>query len=465
MNEKKIPWTSPFSRYALVEKEIDLFLNKAYPLKNFTRIYLPTAESDLRHLLKIVFENSRPFDPRVKPSCLLSFGANNGLQVDAYAFLETEKLARFNISLGTLFALDDLFFRLCCNKEFFSFDLLSENFLWYGCQSVWFETGNLQPHTRYYDYRQLVIFGGAKIDESSNLHLGTSLTGFLNGIPLDDTRTHLASVMVYIAILWIMMHEEGHYSEGHLHYLQESRHRKQRENLRLDEVAKNPKQDEANKLHKVFEWQADRHAIYAVIDIMFREDMLVLLPAYCRRDPGWLLRLIMTAIGALILVFQKARQFYGSPESYPSPRTRIVIMILGCFARIASLESGLRIPSNFLENKDKFSATIGALHDLFIASELLPRKEDLADFGTGFYPMPHSPQTLDFIQDEEEFGAVIDEIFHPRHFVAGGRRLVEAETSSNKTREKWMRELNELIEYHDREVYQLLGRFRKRAVA
>jgi hypothetical protein len=252
--------------------------------------------------------------------------------------------------------------------------------------------------------------------------------------------------MVFIAMLYILLHEEGHYWEGHLNYDAE----KWPGITKLDEVQGQFDNDEENNLSKIFEWQADRHGVQGVIDVMLQgNNFLFSLPSYCN-EPYWIIRSIMTAVGAVTLIFEKARQIYGSSRAYPSPRTRCVSALLTCMNRIQTTSG---IAKKFNSN-DIFSGFLGSLYDLMVAGDLLPQTGDLADFGPGIYPVNQTPQTMEFIKDENEIVGIFNCILEMTN--------VDVDVSA-EVRQKWFGEFYYLLNQHDSFAYEMLAPFRRAA--
>jgi hypothetical protein len=147
---------------------------------------------------------------------------------------------------------------------------------------------------------------------------------------------------------------------------------------------------------KVFEWQADREATRAVVDVVMRPAVLDELPAPYR-SPAWLLRFVMVAIGCVITLFDRARLIQRAKgesdvvNSHPTDRTRFLAASIIAQERNRSPVSGgaeLRLTSS-----DAHWAMYGAVIDIAIANR--PGARELWPFPVNWRPNPDSMRDSD----------------------------------------------------------------------
>lgn len=441
-------WAAPFSRYNIIAGEIDRLIQNKRSTTNLPKEYLSAVDKDLP---KLILDLSRISAINETALRRVNFGINEDLLLDAYAFKDLGGQPNFIVSIGLLLALDDMFFRLCTNSDFFSVDFNYDQYpsafgvkVWNGTNCVWLHEGGMViPHTRFYDYRQQGRLQNAPSQPDGELP--TFLSGFYHVVPFgDDERIKLAAQMVSVGLLWVMLHEEGHYWNGHLDYLSASRQKE----VRLNEVREKQADEGISTLLKVFEWEADRHATSGIIDVMSRpENSYFPLPQYCA-EPYWKLRMLLTSIGAVTLIFEKARQLQGTVGYYPTPRTRCMAAITGCLNRIQ--QSRLPVLRDY-SNSAMLSAVAGSLFDLMVAEDLLPQKEDLNDRGPGFFPSG-TPQKYGFIESQEEIADIINYVI-----LNNPSACRDPEAIKNK----WVSELLQITTLHKTTVYDALTPYRK----
>ncbi|PHN01980.1 tetratricopeptide repeat protein [Flavilitoribacter nigricans] len=438
-------WLPNFSRYDIVDAEILRIINDTSPNEHIMRDYLEHTSNNLRGLIDHLVGISRP---DTISSHRFQYKQNDNLKLDAFINLNKAGQCQIELSLATLFSLDDLFFRLCTNSDFFSTDFSTDNYskkLWDGTQCMWLEKGGvLIPHTRYFDYRQQ-----SRLDKvnRSNAYKSVYLSGFYHVVPFGDrARMQLAANMVYIGLLWILLHEEGHYWEGHLHYLQSKFGIKPE----INETNQQYTFERDSAIHKVLEWQADRHAAWGVMDVLQQENVLPYpLPDY-GQSYGWRLRLILVSLGATVLILQKIQQTYGSQQNYPNARTRIFTVLIQALNRLNKSKSPVW---RNISQADRMSALVGSFNDLMVASEILVDPGDLIDLGDGFYDgrLNSRFKQLDFIDEPKEIIQIITSV------------LFEDQNSpyfSPDIKDKWSRETDEILRFHDQELHGMLKPFR-----
>lgn len=443
--------------------------------------YREAADADFLDVLSALHQMSRPWDQIYTHQ--MAFRLTGALQFGADSYTPGRVEAPVDISLGAMLALDDFFVRLACHGGFFSSGL--DGPWWSGCQCFWAGRGNdCLPFTRYYDY-QLRINAGAIWQ--------TWLSGYFFGIPLDKGRQALARFMFHVGVLWLMMHEEGHYCEGHLFYRRELMGAF-RPGSRVSEVGGMTGPGQDLMVEKVMEWQADRSATRAVIDVVHASELLAMLPRCCPRDALTLRRLILTAIGCVVLVMDKARQIYGQSATYPTLRTRLLGVILTAIAH--GLDRGREYfpresPSVMLAHW--MQAVALSLLDLRVAAHVLQADSDLPDYKLGVETMPPlydtallkdadfqaawtavtllaqgevtGPQREQHLRDMTDSSAL--DLLHASSALSGHPHVtypgpgIRALTASF---DRWWYELHLIIDRHDNDVYDLLGPFRAAVV-
>lgn len=165
------------------------------------------------------------------------------------------------------------------------------------------------------------------------------------------------------------MHEESHYIEGHLHFLQ------QRKQL-LKSVGDSDKkvlEPGLDDFIRGMEYQADLRATQATSQLFLEGPHMPFdLPEYCADCCGYL-RLMMTSIGCIMLMTERNAYNFGYAAEYPKPRTRLVTMMKTCI-------------NHFYENRERFFlemdedsvfySLVGTLQDLWIACQCLSKTDD-----------------------------------------------------------------------------------------
>jgi hypothetical protein len=430
----------PTSRFDLLFSEIGRIQKGERPGTQFGTDYIASAASDYTPLVKTLSARSKFDNPKYQPTSALSLHTSDSLTFDAYAQMEPDGTSTtFVVSLGLLFAIEDLFIRACCNHSFFSFDFRSYEEIWPGCDCLWLRGGFSVPYTRFYDYRQQVLspLGG---EDAEGPYLASQLSGFFTGIPFDNVRWHLSQILTKIALTYVLVHEEAHYWEGHLHFMNKTHGL-----LRMSEAAGHGIPGDAELL-KLLEWQADRHAARGALDVWFRPKMLPALPGIYGGSREWLLRLIMTAVASVTLIFHKVQSIYGSSTKYPQPRSRAITTMRYCLEKFQCREEELMPGMTPLPQEAQVLALAGTLRDLGVVSELLFSEHDLADPEVGNGNLPRSPDGFTLFDDFGEIGDVVKAIFDPSMLEIDGRRMQEGPSTSNTTVwDKWMMEEHQFL--------------------
>lgn len=254
------------------------------------------------------------------------------------------------MSTGTFFSLQDLFYRLSCSADFFSLVPEEGNIeLWTGTDCAWLVTsGPYHPTNRYLDYTP------AEVTQFLSRTLSST---FFSAVPIDAERLELAEFLFEVGVGFILLHEEGHYCNGHLQWY-EDKHR-----IGCIEEGGGQVSAISGSERRVLEWQADRTAIRAVIDVFFRRENLARLPEYTKRSPVWLFRAIIAAVGSVILILQKRAGSGVHSEFYPSEKTRLLSATNIALQRARVNASKERLAFEWNEDCE-VSGLLGAFYDL-----------------------------------------------------------------------------------------------------
>lgn len=416
--------------------------------------YLNTVYNDLEIILSDIKDISKHENEEILP---FPYEINYSISKDVFFDVtikqqDVEKIIDIEVTIGSFLIIEDLIYRAGCNKDFFSFDVEKNNERqWKGTNCFWFyRYGIFQPESRYYDYHQ---------KEGANL-TGSFLSSFFNAIPLEDNnRIKVINFIIKIELTWVLMHEEGHHIEGHLLYEKE-RVNSNKPLSEMDYIGIN------NLEHKTIEWEADRSATHAVIDIFFKDDFFDKLPCYCGNNRvGWLLRLILISIGSTALIFQKAQYEYSTDTSgYPNIKTRLVSSFIHAIARInenteKNWEYTILIDfKNTNTLKLIETSILGALDDLNTLSILINEESHLNIWSNdGDPPKINKGQPvgiLDSIQETKNTASIILNILFPYIF----SKEVSYDLSSMS--DDWFPDWKEIVNYHNHVLYNKLKPYR-----
>ncbi len=310
----------------------------------------------------------------------------------AYVGVPGDK-ARVSLSIGLLHSLEDLFYRLVVNKDFFSFDITRNGArLWNGCQNLWFHRcPGGEPTVRFQDYTPV-------LDEKDR---GPAASCYFIAVPVDDAeRVKLARFMVTTSLMWILLHEETHYFQGHLHLGVEKN--LFNSTLGMSESTSYAPVSSA-PICKALEWHADRDATHGVIDLLYQPTLLQYIPNYVvDHREHWLLRAIMTAIGSTMLLFQRSQYLTGGTSPlHPTPRTRILSLgfqACGPAMSVAKDRFGTKHPAGLLVAGVKAS-----IDDMYTSATLIRGGvlgDDFASAPPKIAPL-HDLELLDSLDDAE----------------------------------------------------------------
>ncbi len=392
------------------------------------------------------------------------------------------KRTRIHVNRSLLYALDDFYLRVVCNKKFFSWFSKTNSWRWQGC-ACFYPSGFIIPNIRYNDYS----FNDDAINiDFSNFHLGEYVTvtvpdkepffhdltsfysRYISGAPLkDQSRVELAQLFVFISFQFILFHEEGHYWEGHLM----STPKQPKSFLSLSEtnttdIKKHFDIDPA--VFKVYEWQADRNAARDLADmfanLIISKDFPSL-PEYCQDEYlCWLIRSFLVSIGSVFLLMEKARLLMRTTSLYPSPCSRYYATFALFLDRILSRKEIKESVPNLINLI--ITAIEGSIQDLHIANVIVNNEVDIEfsnssekemrDFSKSVGPNEiFSAPAVNFLNNQNDINDFLSAVQH----------VLIGEELSPTAFDKWAKETIASVKLHDTIVFPSLKENRKRATA
>jgi hypothetical protein len=315
---------------------------------------------------------------------------------------------RISISGGVMRSLDDLFFRAFCNTDFFSWSARDDAKKWQGC-ACYFAAGlanPLKPAARYWVYQpDMQAFLSAAVSGETPF-LGV-LPNYYGGLPVGDAeRLGAASLASTAAFFWVYAHEVAHYRRGHFHALSEHPHWFGIDGATLDHAthlwmvegghAHSAIVDTA--MSRQIEWDADRVAAEAIVDIFFHPDQAAKLPGYCEGDARWLLRLLIISMAGAALIMDRIAQIAGNSTEHPTALARVVGIIIAACRRFDQTvndgpvsDSTIRAFAKIGTREDAISfasqAVSETLEDCLVLAEILENETREGVPGAG-YEMP-----------------------------------------------------------------------------
>jgi len=369
-------WTSPGRRNSLIDKEV-LRLSQndrseAHVAEveathglgdGFSDNYAVASYLDFGDICRWLFLISRPDHKRAHDTHF-NLALSDSVQLDAYA--SPGRLPTIALTLGLFWALDDLVSRLVCLEGFAPAPneeiAIEANFV----EGDTFVVGNdleVSPAARFSDYAPRRRAGPVRV---------TALSRFFTAIPLSAERKAVAQLIVRVGLLWVLLHEEAHHVLGHISYQQGMLGANQ--DSTIHDAADDQIAGDAN-FSKVCEWQADRDATRGVLDVVIRPAVVDDLPARFR-SPQSLMRLVMVAVGCVILLFDRARLLrralntteHGS--THPTERTRYLAAAVHVHRQNEHWQASGR--PLWLAPDDIDAALIGATRDLAVANRPAP---------------------------------------------------------------------------------------------
>ncbi len=279
--------------------------------------YLEICEKDITSYIAILNQNDDNKNLRLKRYRHFFDIENYKLNASA-TYVGTQK-ARFSYNLGILLSLDDFFCRMCtlvcCDEKLLGYK-------WDGGKVVEFPYKHGDPLAK-----QAIEQNGGVLATPAHI---------LTRLPSSSDRRDLAYFLSGIAFIFILLHEEGHYLMGHLHYLADLLKDRLAE-VSLDENFGLNFSDADVHIQRVLELQADTCAADSLIDIFYKKDMLAHAPLKELQNPEGLMRVFVLAIGGLCLLLERARRFSitdkGKELSHYSPSVRLLNALIFAFQR------------------------------------------------------------------------------------------------------------------------------------
>ena len=271
------------SRRDIANKAIEKILKKEISQDQTNNVdsshseYLDSLKLDAQNIINYFNSNLSYTSQGIKPTIPINLSITYDLTFKASVSQSIDlKECNVDLSLGLLITLDDIMNRVCCNSSFFSIDASNDQQIWQGTQCLW-PKFNTAPKIRFYDYNQFEV-------ESKDFSSGSTLGKYLSGIPFGDKeRMYIADLMFFIALNWIIFHEDSHYWLGHLHFDMANN---VTGNRSLDEIDIKIDKD-PNEIFKILEWQADRFAILDLVGLMLNNtgSLAFDLPSTYRSQP------------------------------------------------------------------------------------------------------------------------------------------------------------------------------------
>jgi hypothetical protein len=455
--------------------------------ENFADEYKIWSYLDFGDLCRWLFLLSRPDHKRARDTNY-NLMLSEELQLDAFAFGSSPP--NIVLTLGLFWALDDLVTRIVCLQGFAPalHEEISIEANFVANETLAIDNDlEISPVVRFFDYAPLQRSGTVQT---------TVLSRFFTAVPLTAERKALAQILLRIGLLWVILHEESHHVLGHLRYRRGMPGADQ--DSAIHEGADGDLTGLAN-FSKVCEWQADRDATRGVLDVVIRPAVIAELPVRFR-SPKSLLRLVMVAIGCVVLLFDRARlirRSMGSDEhgsSHPTERTRFLAAMVHVRGQNEHWEAAGRLRG--LTSDDVDAALLGATRDLAVANR--PASRELWPLPAGWEPPARStthgtaPDVLHVPDwDEAADDPFADLMLHERDDAhlgpmlavlsgfpdpAGGSRHEELLRAVHATvrqqvpelswenfialYKKWTDELAAIVAANDSQVWDLLARYR-----
>ncbi len=299
----------------LIEKYLEHNKLIIFEENNFDTNFLQISSSEAEFLLSSLISRSR-YDSSDKsyPAQKLMLKLDENLEFDASVSPQNSKEIIISISKGLYFSLQDVFLRLMCSMDFFSNDPdHHDKQLWLGCTCMWpISSSAYLPSNRFLNYNLI---------KTNNLFSNTDRSfAFFSGIPFDEDRLYLADFFLEVGMCYVLLHEEAHYSNGHLGWYKEIYGL-----FSINEGKKSDPRIEINRYERqALEWQADRTAVRGTIDTFFYRKYSLQLPDYCSRaSTEWLLRALLVSIATVMFIMQKKAVHGAESNFYPSVKTRL----------------------------------------------------------------------------------------------------------------------------------------------
>lgn len=347
------------------------------------------------------------------------------------------------LTLGLYVGIYDIMQRICCNKAVLNFSSTGED-TWSGTTCFYPQSG-IMPKIRFSAYI-------ASTNEKFNAVTGSSLSLFVSGSPVgSEDRLYLGSLLEFISLTWILYHEEAHYWQGHLFYLDEH-------GAEMIDETEGQLTATNKKLLKVFEWQADRGATVDLINMFFivKNAIPFELPDQFadKLDLSTYVRIILCSLGTTVLIFQKNKLIHESDSYYPSPHTRLSSIVGIMYSRLMQMGKNCALYNIADENELQEKVLEGLLNgliDLFYVEGVLTNEVSFEDGIQRVFFEAANPKSLFFFEDFEE---VLE-------FMKAIIRMFE--TDNEKLYKKWYEEYQEILTQFPMVFEELLPAYKERA--
>lgn len=404
---------SEIRRYHLIANTVEKTKLSPKTSQDVVADYSIALREDYISTINYLISTSRPSNKSILFKHQLRFCIEESLQFNAFVHFEDNKVVT-NVSFGLLLSLDDLFARLGCSADFYSFDASSER-LWNGAECLWFhpERTPFKPKIRYHNYA-FTVDPMLALNAPPTSGLGLFYSAIAWG---DLERIGLADFMSKIGLMWVLMHEEGHYTNGHLSHLVE-KYSHLNQSLQISETTSSIDSAES-EFAKIKEWQADVSATNAVVDYFLNAECFPSLPAYCQkaastkkentaRQVQWLFRAIIVSIGTTVLILQKSHSIHGTSKRYPLPRTRLLLSIVVAFSRATDPRfNSLVLDAICDDSQFILNCIVGAFEDLLIVSDLINREQHIDSWDDDSDETPSIRKTHQLGLIDSEFEAAV----------------------------------------------------------
>jgi hypothetical protein len=410
--------------------------------------YLAGQENDINRYLWWYEQFASTSLAGVTPACPIQYAISDSQLLEAKIdFSSNFRNTNVYLSRGLCFSIFDLMNRICCNKAILSYSTDFKTMVWPGSECFWPES-HIMPEIRFSNYQPVE-------NPAFGQHTGSTISSafglFHCGIPIgDEDRLYTASLMEFLSLTWVLFHEESHYWHGHIHYL---------DSHEVNVLSETDSFTGDSLLLKTFEWQADRNATLDLMNMFFvdRQDAPFELPAYFSSGEqlGWYIRIIVCALGATVLIFQKMKIINNKTDYYPTPECRMSTILGIIYSRLMSIVEqrgnilGITDPT---EARNTITdALVAGLYDLLGIEEVFANDVDYEGNIQRVVYEKVNPASLRFIEDISNIPKIIKGLVN---------RLQSDDEQINK---KWFNEYKRLIESHDHVFNHILPTYRMEA--
>lgn len=445
------------SRLDCMMEEITSKTTTPIPQKKFLDAYFENLNSDMTNFL-VHYKKQTTFEADYKTTSALRYDYDEK-ELRLRAFVRplensnTHGKAQIVFSKGLILALDDLMTRISCNKDFMVICAARKTRIWSGTLCFWPQSESI-PQTRYLNYYSIK-------NKKFSLHISTELGKIFSGIPFgDDDRLYFSSLMCYLGLTWILFHEEAHYFHGHLDYWKDSYAFKA---FQIDETQINLPKDRAT-MFKTFEWQADRNATTDIVTLFFsNENTPFELPEMFKttNDITWYLRVLLVSLGAVVLLFQKAKIVTGSTMYYPSPETRLISIFGVLYGKLISMFREKKSVFGSMTEEQLVEAIIMAIRlsivELYTIENIIINNTDY-ETELKVNMEDNAPDNLSFFDKRRNLES--SEVIEKTNKIM--EAFIKLESDDSEIDDKWFSEYRALVKNHSYVYDNILHEYRKK---